>query len=126
MEAEDFLAVRLVTALCAISFALCGDCMLGFSRCFEMQIGPHGLFSRMSDYWEDEVMMYAEEFYEEEYFMNMLSTFGIVRLEDCWARIEFDNYTHKLFFIGHCYCITPFVGPYFEIVLVVEEIFFFI
>lgn len=76
--------------------------------------------------WEDELMCYAKEFYVVQYMCNMSNTFGIVRLEDHWCRVEVDANNDDIRFIPFCMCVSIFWGPNFDIVVVIEEIVHFV
>lgn len=67
--------------------------------------------------WEDELTCYTEEYYFVQYFCNMRSTFGIVRLEECWCKVELDVDNADIHFIPFCMCVSHFQGPYISILL---------
>lgn len=75
---------------------------------------PHQIFERfqlimgMADqYWEDEVMYYAEEHYMDNYLDNMTSTFGIVNMEERDIDRDFHHFQFP-----RCNCVMLYTGPY--------------
>lgn len=62
------------------------------------------LHSGMAEHvWEDELMYYAESNYMDNYLDNMMTTFGIVSMEDRWTDKENNPYQ-----LPHCNCLMTY------------------